>query len=184
VNTDGSVKQRILDAALNIVEEQGIKALTQPRIAKTAGVRQSHLTYYFPRKADLFTALLQASHDRASKRRKLRSKTEDFDEVMRSLQILMFDRHRMRFFLGIVLEASEEPALRTTVAEHARRLAERVAPLFGKSPEDPAVISFIDTVRGIGLRMLLESTGKETQEVDLEALAAVFGLCRKRKDLG
>ena len=45
-------------------------ALTQPKIAKALGLRQSHLTYYFPRKADLFAALLDASHDRAASQRK------------------------------------------------------------------------------------------------------------------
>lgn len=176
VNADKSVRQRILDAALEIVEEQGIKALTQPRVAKAAGLRQSHLTYYFPRKADLLVALLQASHDRGSKKRKAESAGEDFDRVMKSLADIMFDRDRMRFFLGIVLEASEDPKLRAVLAAHARRLAEVVAPRFGRNADDPAVIAFIDNLRGMGLRMLLEPDRKTRKGVDVEALAISFGL--------
>ena len=34
---------------VTLLHEQGLAALTQPRIAKAAGVSQSHLTYYFPK---------------------------------------------------------------------------------------------------------------------------------------
>lgn len=178
VKSDTTVRQRILDAALDIVEAQGIKALTQPRVAKAAGLRQSHLTYYFPRKADLFVALLQASHDRAPKRRGASGGKQAFDTAMKSLRDLMFDRHRMRFFLGVVLEASEEPELRPILAAHARSLAEVVAAQFGRTGDDPAVIAFIDALRGMGLRLLMEPDRKAARDMDLEALAASFGLHR------
>jgi DNA-binding transcriptional regulator YbjK len=173
-----SVRQRILDAALDIVEAQGIKALTQPRVAKAAGLRQSHLTYYFPRKADLVVALLQASHDRASRKRGARAGKESFDDAMKLLKKLMFDPARMRFFLGIIVEASEEPELRAIVAEHARGLTQEVAARFGRDGNDQAVIAFVDLLRGIGLRMLLERNRQEAEELDLEALAASLGLYR------
>lgn len=178
MKSDTTVRQRILDAALDIVETQGINALTQPRVAKAAGLRQSHLTYYFPRKADLFVALLQASHDRATKRRGASGDKKAFDTAMKSLRNLMFDRHRMRFFLGIVLEASEEPELRAILAAHARSLAEGVAAQFGRTGDDPAVIALIDALRGMGLRMLLEPDRKGGRDIDLEKLAASFGLRR------
>lgn len=178
MNSAVTVRQRILDAAVEIVEEQGIKALTQPRVANRAGVRQSHLTYYFPRKADLFIALLQASHDRTPKRRRARSARETFDDEMRSLKQLILDRRRMRFFLGIVLEVSEEDDLRPILTDHAHALAARVAPQFGRAGDDPAVTAFIDSLRGIGLRMLIETNESYIKGVDVEQLARSFGLKR------
>ena len=180
MNSDNTTRQRILDAALDIVEEQGIKALTQPRVAKAAGLRQSHLTYYFPRKADLFVALLQASHDRASRKRDAKAGKESFDDAMKFLKKLMFDRDRMRFFLGIIIEAGEEPELRPILADHARGLTQKVAAHFGRGGDDPAVIAFVDLLRGAGLRMLLEPNRKEVEELDLEALAASVGLRRAK----
>jgi len=56
-----SVRQRLLNAALSLMHEQGFHALTQARIAATAGVRQSHLTYYFPTRNDLLKAVVQES---------------------------------------------------------------------------------------------------------------------------
>ena len=54
-----SVRQRLLNAALSLMHEQGFHALTQARVAATAGVRQSHLTYYFPTRNDLLKAVVQ-----------------------------------------------------------------------------------------------------------------------------
>lgn len=55
------VRQRLLNAALGLMHEQGFHALTQARVAATAGVRQSHLTYYFPTRNDLLKAVVQES---------------------------------------------------------------------------------------------------------------------------
>jgi AcrR family transcriptional regulator len=178
LTTDNNVRQRILDAALDIVEARGIMALTQPKVAKAAGLRQSHLTYYFPRKADLCAALLDASHDRAAKKRKSKPASKDPASIFEQLAGVMFDRRRMQFFLGIVLATSDEPELRTTVAAHADELVRRAADYFGRTEGDPAVLTFIDTLRGIGFRMMLEpdETEKEKEKVDIAALAASFGL--------
>src|ERR1700749_4290862 len=47
----------ILDAGLTILREQGLAGLTQPRVAAKTGLRQSHLTYYFPTRTDLVAAV-------------------------------------------------------------------------------------------------------------------------------
>ncbi len=176
MTADTNPRQRILDAALDIVEAQGIGALTQPKIAKATGLRQSHLTYYFPRKADLFVALLDASHDRAEKKKKARRKPKESNSIFEYLAGLIFDRRRMQFFLGIMLAASEEPELRAILAAHAGELARRAALSFGRREDDPAILAFIDLLRGMGFRMLLEPDHLAGTAIDLEALAASFGL--------
>jgi|WetSurMetagenome_2_1015567.scaffolds.fasta_scaffold46526_3 AcrR family transcriptional regulator len=54
-----NVRERILTGALKLLNEQGFSALTQARVAADAGVRQSHLTYYFPTRNDLLKAIVQ-----------------------------------------------------------------------------------------------------------------------------
>lgn len=174
---DVSIRRRILDAALDIVAQQGVKALTQPRVAKAAGVRQSHLTYYFPRKADLFVALLQASHGR-SRASESPSTPETFNEAMETLRGLM-DPQRMRFFLSILVESGDAENLRPVIAEHARSLAKTLAPHFGRESSDPAIIAFIDQLRGLGLRMLMEPDEELMRGFDPAAFAGRFGLERK-----
>lgn len=58
-----NTRQRILDTAFDILRQGGMNALKQPRIAKTYGIRQSHLTYYLPRKANLYIVLLDAPNN-------------------------------------------------------------------------------------------------------------------------
>ncbi len=48
-----SARDRILHSAVSILFEEGFGALTQTRVADKAGVRQSHITYYFPARNDL-----------------------------------------------------------------------------------------------------------------------------------
>lgn len=167
------IRQRILFAALDLAESEGYKSLTQPRIAKLAGVRQSHLTYYFPRKADLLMALLDAAHERTASRCTLDLGTAD--GMLAFIGQLMFDANRMRFFLGIVLEVSTEPELRPILDAHARGLAEAVARTYGRPADDGAVLGFVDRVRGMAIRHLLDPSLK-LAEANLHDLATDCGL--------
>jgi AcrR family transcriptional regulator len=54
-------RKNILDAGLAILREQGLAGLTQPRVAAKTGLRQSHLTYYYPTRADLLAAVARAA---------------------------------------------------------------------------------------------------------------------------
>src|SRR5258708_4206495 len=55
------VRDRILEAALELLSKSGAHELTQPKVAKAAGVRQSHLTYYFPTRGDLLQEVARYS---------------------------------------------------------------------------------------------------------------------------
>lgn len=150
-----STKQKVLDAALQIVEEQGIGALTQPKVAKQAGVRQSNLTYYFPHKSDLLLGVLEASHRKADGHSEHRT-THDFREIAPFIQGLMFDPKRAQFFFSVLLEVSDNPELRPTIAEHARGFTAFLASCFGCLPDDPQVQHLVDLLRGMALRKLME----------------------------
>ena len=52
-------RTRLLSAALQVLHENGILALTQTQVAAAAGLRQSHLTYYFPTRSDLLKAIVE-----------------------------------------------------------------------------------------------------------------------------
>lgn len=43
-----NTRERILHEAVTLLHQEGFAALTQQRVCERAGVRQSHLTYYFP----------------------------------------------------------------------------------------------------------------------------------------
>lgn len=167
-----STRQRILNAALQIVEEQGVGALTQPKVAKQAGIRQSNLTYYFPHKSDLLLGVLEASHQKADGHAEHPS-TNDFREIAPFLQGLMFDPKRARFFFSVLLEVSGNPELRPAIAEHAQGFTAFLAPYFERLPDDPTVQLFVDLLRGMALRKLMEP---DMPPPDLVKLAENLGL--------
>jgi AcrR family transcriptional regulator len=171
VKTEASTRERILNAAIQIASKNGIKALTQPKVAKQAGVTQSHLTYYFPRKADLLAAVLEASHQQVR-----RAPPVDIREALRYLESLILDANRMRFFLGAVVEAGEATELSKVLAAHAAALTTQTAGIFERQADDPAVQAFIDRIRGIGIRLLLEPKRGGRKKIDLAEIASECGL--------
>jgi AcrR family transcriptional regulator len=170
LNTEISTQQRILNAAIRIALKSGVKSLTQPKVAKAAGVTQSHLTYYFPRKADLLAAVLETSHSYSH------APPKSLDQAIQFLEELMFDANRMRFFLGAVIEAGDDINLRKALAEHVHGLAKEIAPHFGRTADDPAVGALLDQLRGLGIRFLLDPKNRTEQRIEIRSVADELGL--------
>ena len=150
---------------------EGLKRLTQPKVAAAAGIRQSHLTYYFPKKVDLIVALLadhvhgednDGGHDH-----------HDVEELGSALELVATDSRRISFFLNLIVEAEQEPALRRMVYEHMTAFDAVVARAYGRNVGDPDIEAFVDSLRGFGMKRLLRETARD---IDIDALAARFGL--------
>ena len=56
-------REIILKAAIATLREYGYSGFTQPRVAKRADVRQSHLTYYFPTRLALLEGVARLAVD-------------------------------------------------------------------------------------------------------------------------
>ena len=151
----GSVRERILEAALRTLQEGGVKKLTQPKVAAAAGVRQSHLTYYFPKKNDMVIALLQGHIDHASARLDELEDGPVPEDIGSATDTLVSDRKRMRFFLGLIIEADGDPRLRKMVDAHIRQFNALIARYYGRDDEDRDVEAFLNALRGYGMANLL-----------------------------
>src|ERR1700679_521989 len=57
-------RQDIINASLAVLRESGYSGFTQPRVAAEVGLRQSHLTYYFPTRVDLLIGVARVAIDR------------------------------------------------------------------------------------------------------------------------
>lgn len=164
------LRTQILEAALRVVETQGIAALTQPKVAVEAGLRQSHLTYYFPRRSDLFFELFEFIH---SRKMDVDPSLPPPQACLRLLERLLFDRSQARFFFATALELCDEETLRSAFAEHVNGLAHYVGKSFQRAPDDLEVLMFIDLLRGASFRFLIDSA---MQKPDLALLATRIGL--------
>lgn len=58
-NRSNVTKQKLLDAATDIIMNQGVHQLTLDEVAKTAGVSKGGLLYHYPSKEALMTAMVE-----------------------------------------------------------------------------------------------------------------------------
>ena len=120
------VRSRIVQAALEVLAEGG--ELTQPRVSRAAGVRQSHLTYYFPTVTDLLQAVARHSFERlagelaAAGRRRPPS-------VAAGMARASADKRRVRMMLGLVTAAERDPSLKPRMRAFVKELRGRIAPM-------------------------------------------------------
>lgn len=168
------VKDKILKAAMEVLREGGVKQLSQPKVAKAAGVRQSHLTYYFPKKIDLVAALMQGHIEYANEKLDALKKGGESEDLGGALDTLVNDRKRMRFFLGLIVEADEDPKIRKLVSAHVKQFNCLVCHYFQRPENDPDVEAFLNTLRGFGLMNLLKS--RNSKKINVKKLAQQFGL--------
>ncbi|MEZ0053933.1 TetR/AcrR family transcriptional regulator of autoinduction and epiphytic fitness [Mycobacterium sp. MAA66] len=57
---DGGARQRLIEATVQIMHDEGYAAATSRRVAAKAGVKQALVYYYFPTMDDLFVEALRA----------------------------------------------------------------------------------------------------------------------------
>jgi len=111
-NTVG-VRDRIVGAAVELLHEHGIHALTQARVSELAGVRQSHLTYYFPTRSDLLKhAVVAGTASLLAVIRGSPAADQSLDEFRDALAAQVADRRVARMMAGLVVASEEDPALK------------------------------------------------------------------------
>ena len=138
------MRARILDAALRLLAEGGAHELTQPKVAKAAGVRQSHLTYYFPTRGELLQEVARHSID------KLAGELAHAPggSLAEALAAGAADKRRSRLMLGLIAAADRDPAIRRRLRRFIDEVRARIAPVFdaGGLRSDAESVAFFHTV--------------------------------------
>ncbi len=108
------IRETIIEAALKLLRRQGFASLSQPRIAAEAGVRQGHLTYYFPARADLLLAVADRSCDilLAPLHERARRGELTAEEIADRLGAAATDRGMARIFHTLVSMSEEDESLK------------------------------------------------------------------------
>jgi AcrR family transcriptional regulator len=111
-------KQDILNASLAILREEGLAGLTQPRVAARAGVRQGHMTYYFPTRIDLLTAVARAAIEaQANAARSLLRGISNIRQDVDQLASVVVRHENTRLLAALNQAADQEPAVRKLFGE-------------------------------------------------------------------
>lgn len=135
-----SVRERILDAALGLLAEGGAHELTQPKVARAAGVRQSHLTYYFPTRGELLQEVARHSIGKLASEL-ARSPKASLAETVAAGSA---DKRRSRVMLGLVAAADRDAKTKRRMRRFVGELRGRMAPLLdaGGLRTDPESLAF------------------------------------------
>lgn len=158
-----AVRERIITASLEILREGGIQELSQVQVSRRAGVRQSHLTYYFPRRHDLLDAVAARFINGLAQGLAGIAGTAGGDAatVVRQVAEAITEPGHMRMFAGVVAEADRDPELRAMMVRETLRLQELLAGLLGGDQAAERAGFVLSSLLGIGLYGLIMHSGTD-----------------------
>lgn len=169
-------RQRILDAAEEIILEQGYAAVSSRRVAARVGIQAPHLHYYFATIDDLFVAVLQR---RAGRNVERMTEVLDSSEPLRTWWALASDQRGTALFVELLAAANHRPALRAEVGELARQVREMqverlttLLPEYGIDPKDVPPVLVAAAMQGLGFGVVTDQAAGYETRAD-EAAAAM-----------
>jgi AcrR family transcriptional regulator len=176
-----AMRARLLTAAVRVLGKHGLRKLTQPQVAKAAGVRQSHLTYYFPHRSDLIAAVARhylLSVGEEVGRLVASSSSETLPQALTEFTTdLVKNRKRTRILLGLLVASEEDRSLRKQLVESVLAVRGVVEQLLGVPQGHPHAALLEAVLLGVGLQhLVLEGHPREEQTDELLALIAAFVL--------
>jgi AcrR family transcriptional regulator len=178
-----NTRQKILDAALRLLETSGIKGLSQPAVAKIVGISQGQLTYHFQKRTDLVIAVTQCALDQVadflwSQNPELAGRS--FEKLLDLVVTLMKSDTRVRALLGLVVEADENEDVRTKLMDQGEKVRTLIATALQIDPTDPEVTIAHAAMLGYAIlffmqrdrkkRALLEEHFKDNVKILIEHL--------------
>lgn len=169
-------RERILAAAVAVIEDDGMSALTQPRVAARAELRQSHLTYYFPTRDDLVVAV--AERVVAMRIESVRGAVDAADPTAALVRMLV-DPRQTRLLTALVESADRDDRVRAVfhgLRDGMTPLADRMLTSLGKA-STPVTRGLLHTT-STGIAVLALANGGAafagTAAAMLTALLATF----------
>jgi AcrR family transcriptional regulator len=147
----------LLEASIRVLLTEGMHALSQTRVAQEAGLRQSHLTYYFPTRVDLLKAVVEFAD--ASIIGMVEGRPDALPQSLAELRDRLgapvIDRKMPRLMLAMQVAADEEPGLHEWMRGFDARMQERLVAVmagFGLRPSPRDFALFHASMIGIAVQ--------------------------------
>jgi AcrR family transcriptional regulator len=160
-------RTKILDAALGLLAKGGAQELTQPRICKAAGVRQSHLTYYFPTIHDLLQGVARHTLEAMTAEMGKADPARRPATLAEAAIGTSADKRRMRMVLALVTMTDREAKLKPRMREFIREIRRGLAAMLraGGLAGTPDQVAFLHcVVVGQGMLQLLRDNEEARDE--------------------
>jgi AcrR family transcriptional regulator len=126
-------RETLINAGLAVLREHGYTGFTQPRVAAQAGLRQSHLTYYYPSRQSLLAAVARAAIDRqfAALDALIPQKPVSARAAAARIANLIVRKENTRVLLALVQAADQDAELRELFRELAAGMVVRGGRILG-----------------------------------------------------
>ena len=177
-------RKKILEAGLTILREQGLAGLTQPRVAAMTGLRQSHLTYYYPTRVDLLTAVARVAIDiQLDSVRSMFKGISSTKKAADKMSAVAARHQNTRVLMALNQAADREPAVQALFNELLDGFVAELAALFEKLNLSPASAR-IDLLHAllVGLSVIDLATGRKNYRTRTKAvLSLAFNLLSGEK---
>lgn len=158
-------RTQIVMAGIDVLREHGYAGFTQPKVAKLAGVRQSHLTYYFPTRADLVQAVARVAVDRQLSAVDALLNIRSTKAAAGLIASVTVRKENTRVIMALAQASDEEPALHDLFHELADGIVLRVGKMFGNlgiKPTDEHC--YLLHALSVGMAVINLATGREDGE--------------------
>ena len=119
-------REIILKAAMATLREHGFSGFTQPRVAKRANLRQSHLTYYFPTRLALLEGVARLAVDGQLAALQSIVDLPSVPAVIKNITVIIGRHENTRVLMALAQAADEEPSLRSLFRELADGIVSRL----------------------------------------------------------
>ena len=177
-------RRTIVAAALDVIGESGLGGFTQPRVAARAGMRQSHLTYYFPTRDDLLLAVAdEAVRLRVEVLREARDGADGVGDQVAALARVLSTPEHTRVLMALTQAADQNEAVRTSFGALAADVAPLSADLLrsaGVEP-DPASLALLQAT-STGIAVLALARGHDFAPMAEELLTAFLDRLATARD--
>jgi AcrR family transcriptional regulator len=168
-------RKQIIDAGLALLREEGLAGLTQPRIAAKTGLRQSHLTYYYPTRAALLAAVARAAIEaQTAAARGLAARIQSPDTAAEIIASGTARHENTRVLVALNQAAEQEPEVRALFNELSDNFFAAIVAMFDKlglRPE-PARVDMMHALF-VGLSVLDLATSRPDQRARSAAVLDV-----------
>lgn len=166
------MKKNILFAGLQALREFKARDLTAPSIAKLIGIKQGHLTYYFPRRTELFSELGRFAIEQLQMEHQSENPEKQF-QLEKFIGWFFKDPSNRKVVHNLLFEVEENPHLRELTSEKINSFKKLLQGHF-KSHSDEELLLLISQFLGLAM-LYFFSNEKMSDELN----AAVRNLQRK-----
>ena len=175
-SSDLSTKEKILNAAIQLLENTGIKGLTQPAVAKLVGIPQGQLTYHFKHRADLVLAVTEMAMDGVAEylwKNHPELASRSFSKLIGLVLEMIKSKTQVRALIGLIVEADDSPEVYAKLMQQGTKVRSLIAEALQLQDDEPEVTVAHSVILGFAIMLFLQRDKQQSKLLEVHFQVAV-----------